>query len=505
MFELVKPYIDVETDLPAGVVSQLDALIAQENAIAGGDADAYVRDAARSHWRELQDALPPGNGPHYPILYLAELVREEDDSEPIVLRGLTQAYGQYLIFPPNGSTLIRIRFYDPYTHSYGLEYPVLLEDGSYGVSRFYLHPIDDAAAPDSDGDLLVDLVESIYGSDPFRADTDGDGIDDRDEVRQGTDLLGADIDIGPMVTGTISEAGERDRFGFAALAGQRVFFDIQDGASLNQDWLVMDANGETVFDRAFFSDAGTHELTRGGTYTLYLGNESSQATGPYTFQLWNVPEPDTFSIAVGDLVADGIPGPGAGRIESPGRENLYRFDATAGQRLFADLLDGGSLSWDWRLEAPDGTAVFDRSLFGDAGTHQLPQTGQYVLRVGEPADDHIGTYSLRLVDVPAPDTFAVAIGDTISDGTPAAGAGHIESPAREDIYTFHANAGQSLLFDILAGGNLTWRWRLEAPDGTPIFDRSFFTDTGPHLLDQTGTYSLRIGDTDSDDVGIYSF
>ncbi len=502
--DLLRPYFFLGAELPPEVDSQLDALLAAGDTAAGGDADAYVQGVARDRWLARGGAMPPGNSPHYPILYLADLVRDGDGLEPIQLRGLTGPYGQFTIFPPNGSILRRIRFYDPYTHAFGIEYPVLLEDGSYGVSRFYLHPVDDTAA-DFDGDLLVDVVEAIYGSDPTRADSDGDGVSDRDEVIQETDLLGRDIDIGPVISGEIGEAGELDRLSFAAVAGQRAFFDIQSGGNLTLDWMVMDADGDTVFDRSFFSDAGTQELTRGGKYTLYLGEEGSTATGPYTFQIWDVPDPDTFAIAIGDIVSDGVPGPGAGNIESPGREDIYTFDATAGTRIFADLLAGGGLPWDWRLEAPDGTVIFDRSFFSDAGTYLLPQTGTYELRIGELDSDDSGTYSFRLWDVPDPETFTIDIGDVISDGMPAPGAGNIESPGSEDIYSFDGVAGQSILGDVLAGGSLSLDWRLEAPDGTVVFDRSFFSDTGPHVLPQTGTYVLNVGDPDSDHFGTYSF
>ncbi len=47
---------------------------------------------------------------------------------------------------------------------------------------------------DSDDDGLLDVDESIYGTDPDNPDTDGDGVDDGDEVTDGTNPLDTDTD-----------------------------------------------------------------------------------------------------------------------------------------------------------------------------------------------------------------------------------------------------------------------------------------------------------------------
>ena len=93
------------------------------------------------------------------------------------------------------------------------------------------------------------------------------------------------------------------------------------------------------------------------------------------------------------------------------------------------------------------------------------------------------------------EVFAIAYGDTVADGVPAPGAGNIEVGGAEDAYAFEAQTGDDAIFDVLAGGAGTFRWRLEAPDGAVVFD-SLYVDRRQALC-QTGTYTLSVrGATD---------
>ena len=139
---------------------------------------------------------------------------------------------------------------------------------------------------------------------------------------------------------------------------------------------------------------GVVTLELGGTYTLSVGDEDDDHVGTYQFQLWDVPDPETFPISIGDVISNGVPGAGAGNIETPGVFDIYTFTASAGQTVLFDIQSGATGGLDWRLEGPGGT-VFDRSFSGDR-TETLAG-GSYTLTIGNEDNDQVGTYQVALM------------------------------------------------------------------------------------------------------------
>ena len=313
------------------------------------------------------------------------------------------------------------------------------------------------------------------------------------------------IQIGDVITGEISVAGEIDLYSFVVSAGQQVYFDAQassDGS--NTSWSVVDSVGEVVFSLNRLGDSGPHVSTRGGTYTLSV-NGRNDRTSTYRFQLWNVPPPDEFTIAIGDVISNGVPGTGAGNIETPGVEDVYTFTAQAGQRVyFDDQASSVSGNVTWRAVDSAGDAVVSFSQFSDSGPYVLSRGGTYTLTVDGNLDS-TGTYRFQLWNVPPPQQFAIAIGDVISNSVPGPGAGNIETPGVEDVYTFTAQAGQRVYFDDQASsvsGNVTWRAVDSAGDAVVSFSQ--FSDSGPYVLSRGGTYTLTV-DGNLDSTGTYRF
>ena len=208
----------------------------------------------------------------------------------------------------------------------------------------------------------------------------------------------------------------------------------------------------------------------------------------------------SFSIAYADTVSDGVPGPGAGNIEVGGAVDSYSFEAEAGDVAIFDVLAGGAGTFRWRLEAPDGTAVFD-GLFVDR-TEPL-ETGTYILSARGATATTVGTYSFRLLATPPADEFTIEIGDTVSDGVPGPGAGNVEVPGAVDRYRFEGTSGQAAILDALTGSTNQVRWSLHAPDGTEVFD-AFYVDQEA-TLPETGTYTLTVNGLSITSSGIYSF
>jgi hypothetical protein len=210
---------------------------------------------------------------------------------------------------------------------------------------------------------------------------------------------------------------------------------------------------------------------------------------------------EVFAIGYGDTVSDGVPGHGAGNIEGGGNEDVYTFQGNAGDLAIFDVLAGPAGTFRWDANSPDGTDLFD-GIFNDRRA-VLPQTGTYSVGVRGANGATTGTYSFRLLLAPPPERFVISFEDTVSEDVPAAGAGNVEGPGALDIYNFDAVAGQIAIFDLLAGDNVRLGWRLEAPNGTTLFDT--FVGDRQVTLPTTGTYSLTVGGNGIDDSGTYSF
>ncbi len=315
----------------------------------------------------------------------------------------------------------------------------------------------------------------------------------------------------PITAGNIESPSVRDIYTFTGTVGQNLFFDSEyEISTLNfkADWTLMAPNGDVVFTAVTLSDQGPIELPQTGEYTLTVG-EDSDVTGPYTFTVWEIPPAEMFEITFGQVISDSVPAAGAGNIEVPSARDIYTFAGTAGQVLFFDSeYEIATLNFkaDWTLSAPNGDVVFTAVTLSDQGPIELPQTGEYTLTVGEDSDV-TGSYTFTVWEILPAETFTISIGQAVSDGVPAAGAGNIEVPSARDIYTFAGTAGQSLLFDSefeQSTVNFMVDWMLMAPNGDVLFSAVSLSDQGPIELSETGQFTLIVGE-DSDITGTYEF
>ncbi|MEM8859878.1 MAG: hypothetical protein AAGD96_16240 [Chloroflexota bacterium] len=313
--------------------------------------------------------------------------------------------------------------------------------------------------------------------------------------------------------GNIESPAAVDIYTFDVANGQDLYFEMLNRDGLTQiDWKLEAPDGSAVFQESLFGDnQGNFYLDNGGTYSLAVGlDEGWGESGTYSFKIWDVPAPDEFAINLNDAISNGVPSAGAGNIETPGSMDVYTFNVTPNQELFVELVDRNGLTQtDWELESPSGS-VFKQSMFsGSVDVPNLTESGTYSLTVGLDEEwGETGTYSFVVWDVPAADTFAINVGDTVSNGNPGAGAGNIETPGTNDIYTFNATAGQDLQFNMIERNGLTQLdWQLTAPDESVIFKKSLFSgDQGPFEMPQTGTYTLTVGlDEEWGETGTYSF
>ncbi|HOW68094.1 MAG TPA: Ig-like domain-containing protein [Candidatus Paceibacterota bacterium] len=323
--------------------------------------------------------------------------------------------------------------------------------------------------------------------------------------------------------GRIEYPGAQDLYTFPGTAGQLVFFEELSVANTFQGHLIWEVNsptGKRVFSAYFDgTNPGRQVLPETGTYTITFSvtGTNPENTGTYSFQLRPIPPDTTFPIQIGDTISDGVPAAGAGRIEYPGAQDLYTFPGTADQNLFfeeisVDKTFQGHLVWE--LKSPTGKRVFSAYFDGtNPGRQILPETGTYTLTfyVTIENPNYVGSYSFRIRPNTQDTTFPIQIGDVVSDAVPAAGAGKIEAPGTQDLYTFQGTAGQQVFFEEISVDN-TFQghlvWDLKSPSGKRVFSAYFDgIDPGLQTLPETGTYTLTFSVTGTSvaNLGAYSF
>lgn len=236
---------------------------------------------------------------------------------------------------------------------------------------------------------------------------------------------------------------------------------------------------------------------------------STTAPTPATGNSKTIAAHGAFTIKVGDKIADGIPGPGAGIIETPHNQDVYVFSAAPKQRVYFRLLRHGTgMSYiKWRLTDADGVEVFNACLgCGEPGVQILTKGGSYTLAVGGDKDPGTGTYELQLFAVAPPSQFSLKIGDTIKEAIPGAGAGVIENPGAEDIYSFNAAPRQNVYFRVweYSTGLSYIKWKLVDDNGMELFDSCLgCSEPGAQALARGGTYTLTVGNRKDPSTGTY--
>ncbi|MBN2085610.1 MAG: serine/threonine protein kinase [Anaerolineales bacterium] len=168
---------------------------------------------------------------------------------------------------------------------------------------------------------------------------------------------------------------------------------------------------------------------------------------------------DKFEISIGDEISDGVPGPGAGRIETPGLKDIYFFSVGAGQTIYIQIIDVKMTDtldlllldeWSNEVAAKSLPRQYDPRHY-DWGVEEFILGGKYTLIIGTDNKSSVGTYRIKLWDVPSPDEFEIDIDPFIEimDGIPEPGAGKIETPGGKDIFTFSAVAGQIIYIQVI--------------------------------------------------------
>jgi hypothetical protein len=292
--------------------------------------------------------------------------------------------------------------------------------------------------------------------------------------------------------GNLETVASVDRYNFTIPAGgTTVAFD--------REWWIPAKLTDAVTGEVISNDLrqGDQHALDAGAYQLELGPRSATT---YTFALVEVPAMQTFDYVIGDLVSDGVPAPGAGNLETVASIDRYRFTVPAGGTKVAYATDTTILHPT--LTNTDTGQVVDAGL--SQGEEETLVAGTYRLDVGP--DEYVDTYEFMLINggVPAPQTFDYTLGDTVSNGVPAAGAGNLETRLSIDRYRFTVPAGGAEVFyeDISDTGLYYTVTDLATGDQVPNYNHRFQLAAGTYQIAfgkgqpgsfEPGTYSFKLG------------
>ncbi|MCB2003664.1 MAG: LamG domain-containing protein, partial [Rhodoferax sp.] len=180
-------------------------------------------------------------------------------------------------------------------------------------------------------------------------------------------------------------------------------------------------------------------------------------------------------------------------VNPPGREtHLYRYTASAGERLYFDYQDVSGDNLSLRIFDPVGNLVYGPQWFSnDVDTFTAARSGDYTFalegRIGHSNASH---YRFALLSID--DSSQAMSFDSQIDG-------NLSKPGQRSHHTFTVgDTPVQLLFDALTQSN-NLRWNLTGPDGTLVANRGFSSSDGidlgsanPLLVLAQGDYTLTV-------------
>lgn len=283
--------------------------------------------------------------------------------------------------------------------------------------------------------------------------------------------------------GKLETVAARDRYEFDIDAdGSALMIDNVDCPTnllrAGMGWTLRNLGTDAVVAAGKCTDDRVVEDLDTGTYRLEYASVLG-LSGAYAVDLLIVPEPDAFDVVIpgtGLSISDGVPGAGAGRIETVVSKDIYRFtiDDPGGTLIVnkKSCPTNYPRSLEWTVRGSDGTVVKDSEcLYGDATIPDL-EPGDYEFEV-RASRGLIGAYEFDVFLQPDPEEFDLTLSEdplVVSDGVPSPGAGNIESVASRDWYHFTVPAGgRSVMLDNRGCGStifaaMPWTVRTEGGD-----------------------------------------
>ena len=297
------------------------------------------------------------------------------------------------------------------------------------------------------------------------------------------------------VSGSVDLRAETDSYSFAAESGDAVVIGIGEESAAGVEfrpWFQLFAPSGASIVTTFVQTRLI--LGETGTHTLAIFDADQNGTGAYSLSLVGVSEGITCGgpIACGEGVA--------GSLDLRAESDSYQFAAEAGDVVAIAIgeesaAEGNFTPW-YRLFAPSGANLLGAPFQNNV---TLTETGAHTLHVFDANHNGTGSYSLSLIGA----SEAISCGVALACGEDGVG-GSLDALGDMDSYQFPAQVGDVVAIAI--GGETgtagfdPW-FELFAPSGMPLAATSGETDVA---LPESGSYTLKVFDSDHDGTGTYS-
>ena len=398
-----------------------------------------------------------------------------------VLYQFNATAGQSLYFDPISSSPASVAFYS-----------VFAPDNSQRLGYSANNPNDGSrfVAPQT-GTYLVWMV----GNDPSIPGPISYSFDLNQSTPTTTPLT-----VGTPVSGTIAQPGSEHDYTFTGTAGQTIWLDGLSSAAN----IVYELNdpfggaGSVVGYSSTTTDQGPYTLKFSGTYTVNVVGNNYVNTGAYSFAVRD------FASAT----AANVNAPTSGTLATGLTTDLYKFSATAGQRVdvqgISDANANGAYVYVYGSNFQYITAIYTDPNYNQQFI--APSTGNYYLAVaGQSAANATNAYSFQ-----ASVTTTTSTALTLNTVT----TGNIPQPGAQANFTFTGTPGQILYFDgqtpgLTGDGSASnIKAVLLDPFGNAVGvngnDLSF--DTNPAFtLTRAGTYTLTVFGQSATQTGSFQF
>src|SRR5262249_33497198 len=152
---------------------------------------------------------------------------------------------------------------------------------------------------------------------------------------------------------------ERHVYTFTGNPGQQLYFDALSGSAA-----LYSPSGQTLFGSVSF-DTGLITLTESGTYRLVVDGD---ATGSYSFNLLDLADQPVINAGTEYT----------GSLDPDSSVAIFRFNATANQRIFLDSLTSSTENYWYLYGGPTGQ-LLNYNWGGSDFKAVAPSSGTYTL------------------------------------------------------------------------------------------------------------------------------